>query len=148
MSFDNLLFTEVAFLWDFPSHEKKSQSHGKKIPWNFLKKSGMKTTKKSHGIQKSWDFRELQSMFRCVVFQNAFSRPDFLRFSTMLYRLADCGIPLEIPIPKIPGFWIWDLGSQKNPIPKLPLVGDRPASISTNRPRRQSCPTFSGSRLE
>ena len=28
----------------------------------------------------------------------------------------------EIKIPKIPGFGIWDLGFQKNPIPKPPLL--------------------------
>ena len=30
--FHEWLKAEVAFLWDFPSHKKKSRSHGKKIP--------------------------------------------------------------------------------------------------------------------
>ena len=51
--------SEVAFLWDFPSHEKNSQCNGKKIPWDFIKKSGIKIPKKSHGIEKSRDFREI-----------------------------------------------------------------------------------------
>ena len=39
------------FFVGFPIPRKKPQSHEKKIPWDFLKKSGIKIPKKSHGIE-------------------------------------------------------------------------------------------------
>ena len=52
--FQNPYKPELAFFVGFPISRKKIP-----IPWDFLKKSGLKSQKKSHGIEKSRDFREI-----------------------------------------------------------------------------------------
>ena len=51
--------TETFFLWDFPFPRKNPNLMGKEI-MQFFHKSGTKIPKKSRGIEKSRDFREIQ----------------------------------------------------------------------------------------
>ena len=51
--FQNPYKPELAYLWDFPSHEKNPN------PTGFSQKVWVKIPKKSHGIEKSRDFREI-----------------------------------------------------------------------------------------
>ena len=102
---------EVAFLWDFPSHEKKSQSHGKKITWDFLKKSGIKIPKKSQtwkNVQK-WkkklkNQRKIKNhrknhYSRCslvLLFQKTFLRPEFFKKFYLNLSLNPCTRPWDV----------------------------------------------------
>ena len=99
-----LCLTRGGFFVGFPIPRKKIP-----IPWDFFKMSGINMSgmknRKSSNLEP-WTVRD------CLGFWDLSQK--------------------KIPIPKIPGFYIWDffekksrksrdLGSQKNPIPKPPL---------------------------